>query len=329
MAKFLLVTLEAHTFPKNLLDRVEVLDFLPEDVHSDEVILADALHPLLRSRDLAHLKEKGVKIYRITRLPASSLQRRNYLQVGEELVFVEDSPTVLEGGLEITVPDAPLPRKGPLRETDWPLLLGILHRARARGKLYLKSGPVKKLVYFADGMPVQIKSNKARELLGKLLVEEGKITEKDLETSLKLMKDKNILQGQALVQMGVLSVKDLETMLRRQWEIKLLDIFTWKEGDFMFKIDPGLSGDYWITGSTLVELILKGLKLIPPAHVKKLINDAKNFYLLPHPDPYSRFQPLPHHINWTKFSTIDGQTTLEEFLDKHSSSVLEPTLIHI
>lgn len=197
---------------------------------------------------------------------------------------------------------------------SWARLLTALHAHRWTGHLYLKSDKVKKVISFLEGFPLAIKSNKSKELLGRMLVEEGILPEDACETSLKRMKDEQILQGQALIRMGLLTEEQLFAALSRQWAIKLMDIFDWTEGEYVFKDEP-LEQQTFMPPFAFCDLLASGLSRLTSGVVESALNLASTLYLVPHPLPKWRYQPLPATLHIESFSRIDGRITVGQFLE--------------
>src|SRR5262249_38064644 len=114
-------------------------------------------------------------------------------------------------------------------------LLQRLYAQRASGSLLLLHDETKKIVSFADGFPVAVRSNALGECLGQILLAQRLITEKVLAQSVSRMQREKRQQGQILIVMGPLSPFTLQRALQAQAETKLYEIFSWPDGKFMFK----------------------------------------------------------------------------------------------
>jgi DNA-binding response OmpR family regulator/tetratricopeptide (TPR) repeat protein len=124
---------------------------------------------------------------------------------------------------------------GTLKRTPFARVLQRLYTERATGSLLLLRDPTKKIVSFAGGYPVSVRSNVANETLGQILLEKHLIGPDVLAESVKRMLREKRQQGQILIEMGVLSPFNLERALVDQLEAKLLEIFSWPDGKFIFK----------------------------------------------------------------------------------------------
>lgn len=124
---------------------------------------------------------------------------------------------------------------GTLRATPFPRVLQRLFARQASGSLLLRRGTTKKIVYFADGTVVAVRSNVLAECLGQILARQRLISAEALQESLRRMKAEARPQGEILVEMGALSPTNLSRALIEQAEAKLYDVFGWTEGRFMFQ----------------------------------------------------------------------------------------------
>jgi DNA-binding response OmpR family regulator/tetratricopeptide (TPR) repeat protein len=113
-------------------------------------------------------------------------------------------------------------------------VLAALHRQGATGALLLRREKVKKIVYFRQGVPVSVKSNRLSECLGRVMVREGMLSEADCEKSLQRMKASRRQQGTVLIEMGVISPHNLRYALDLQLRLKLMDLFSWPSGEWQF-----------------------------------------------------------------------------------------------
>ena len=75
-------------------------------------------------------------------------------------------------------------KDGALAETPFPLLLSALEAEERTCMLELKIRQLEKRILFEEGSPVSCTSNLLHELLGKFLVEKGKLTEPQYQEAL-------------------------------------------------------------------------------------------------------------------------------------------------
>ncbi|HET6147775.1 MAG TPA: DUF4388 domain-containing protein [Polyangia bacterium] len=149
---------------------------------------------------------------------------------------------------------------GSLRVIPFARLLQRLYARRLTGSLLLLRGGAKKIVSFVDGYPVAARSNMLSECLGQILVGQKTISGEALAESLRRMQKEKRRQGEILVEMGALSPYNLSRALVEQVETKLFDLFSWRDGQFMFKEgDPAPQGALRLARSPAA-LILEGIR---------------------------------------------------------------------
>jgi len=135
----------------------------------------------------------------------------------------------------------PLPRRGRLADISFPSLLFQIWRARFDGLVELRDKRKILRVAFQRGQPVFVQSNYIREdSLGRLLLENKKITEAQLEIALERASSAKIRLGEALRELKLLSEQELTRYLNDQHLVKLLGIFEprWQEGEFILQPGP-------------------------------------------------------------------------------------------
>ena len=157
-------------------------------------------------------------------------------------------------------------RRGKIEEIPFPVLLTALARGRRSTVLHLSRKPVEKQIYFQDGIAVDCRSNLVHETLGRFLVTAGKLTDEMLQSCLTDSFRREVPIGEILLEREILDAVELYRQLRQNLARKLLDPFTWKEGDFELR-DVGDDPESSLEVRT-PQLILTGiLKLTSPNEV--------------------------------------------------------------
>ena len=115
--------------------------------------------------------------------------------------------------------------KEPAIEVLWSAM-----RAGTTGAVHFESGKRKKVVVLENGMPLAVRSNLARESLGRRLLDAGRIDELAYSESVRRSKATGKRQGEILIQMAAITEAQLREVLEQQSEDKLTEIFSWTEG---------------------------------------------------------------------------------------------------
>ncbi|HEV3030596.1 MAG TPA: DUF4388 domain-containing protein [Polyangia bacterium] len=216
--------------------------------------------------------------------------------------------------------------QGTLKRVPFARLLRRLYAQKATGSLLLlhdaaKKNATKKIVGFEGGYPVSVKSNVLAECLGQILVGRKLITEKALAESVARMKTEKRQQGQLLVEMGALSPYNLQRSLVEQVETKLLEVFAWPDGKFMFK-ESELSLEDTSPGQALrlerppAALVFEGIRRHYDEPRQHAVLDAYVRQAVElNPDPVLRLQDVttdPTALGY--INSIDGTESIAEIL---------------
>ena len=184
-----------------------------------------------------------------------------------------DTIAQMEGGTLQEVPVAPL------------LLAQAVHRRT--GVLEIRRRQIWKKVVFDQGVPVDCRSNLVHETLGRYMVTEGKLSEEDFTASLGRSAARGVPLGEELRERGLVTPDDLFKILQANLARKMLDLFTWREGEFQIDGDMP-SGDSSLK-IKVPQLILTGVtKFAPQEDVDMAVGPLVGQRLCLHPSP-----PIP------------------------------------
>jgi CheY-like chemotaxis protein/tetratricopeptide (TPR) repeat protein len=217
--------------------------------------------------------------------------------------------------------------QGTLKRVPFARLLRRLYAQKASGSLLLlrdsTKETTKKIVVFEGGYAVSVKSNVLAECLGQILVSRKLITEKALADSIARMKTEKRQQGQILVEMGALSPYNLQRALVEQVETKLLEVFAWPDGKFMFK-ESETSFEDTSPGSSLrperppAALIFEGIRRhYDEARQRSVLDAYVRQAVELNPDPVLRLQDVTTDPTELAFiNSIDGTESIGEILER-------------
>ncbi|MBA4370212.1 MAG: hypothetical protein C0418_01360 [Coriobacteriaceae bacterium] len=132
--------------------------------------------------------------------------------------------------------------EGNLKDFSLSDMFRLLESGRKTGTLHMESGDAEGLICFKKGRVFFASSNWNRESLGRRLVKAGVISEKQLRQALGLQKIQKKEKagrrlGQILVDEGYLDSKVLETFIGDQINDTLFDLFRWEDGQLRFEPD--------------------------------------------------------------------------------------------
>lgn len=263
-----------------------------------------------QGQDAAPSTEESREVQEPVKAATSDDYVDNAVQSG--LFRIQDVPGLIDSATKREVEEVEESARTDFRRKTQPLVLqgslntnalaevfGKLYSEKATGGLLLRSSKVKKIVQFKDGDPISVKSNLVSECLGQLLVRERIISQRELEASIRDMKASGAKQGQVLMKMGSISQKNLDYGLALQFETKVLEPFSWEQGEYRFNSgfaveDLGIKNE-WPYGSIIVE------------GIRRHYNERRISYLM------QRFAPLtfdfangvPEELKKMKFASSE------------------------
>jgi CheY-like chemotaxis protein len=211
---------------------------------------------------------------------------------------------------------------GTLKRTPLARVLQRLYASRASGSLLLLRDNTKKIVLFSDGYPFSVRSNLLGECLGQILLEKKLITGDVLSASVTRMQKEKRQQGQILIEMGALSPYNLQRALVEQVEAKLLEVFAWTDGKFMFKASQEMPASTTLLERPPAGLILEGIR----RHYDEARQDAvlaryEGQYVALSDDPMLRMQEMTADPAEQAFiRDLDGARQMGTILSKAKSA---------
>ncbi len=175
-------------------------------------------------------------------------------------------------------------REGSLREIPFaPLLLA--HALRQHSLvLELRRRQVWKRIVIENGVPVDCRSNLAHETLGRYMVNEGKLGEEDYTSCLSRSAARGVPFGEVLLENGLVTAVDLFRILQQNLAKKLLDLFTWSEGELRWLEEAPASASSLKV--KVPQLILTGVSnFAPQEEVDMSVAPLVGKKLVRHPTP--------------------------------------------
>ncbi len=214
------------------------------------------------------------------------------------------------------------PAKGSLKRVPFARLIREIARSSATGNLYLlTAGDKKKVVFFANGTPIFVRSNQLSECLGQVLAEEGLITQEQSDNTLEAVRRTGKKQGELLVENGILSRGNLHYGLYRQLRQKLFEIFAWEEGRFQFKPGGDAPDDVEVGFEEPIEAIIIAAiqERCGDERARRVLEGMKGEY----PRPASKWKGKPNLLGLLPeeehfLRCVDGSRSLTQILDQAS-----------
>lgn len=207
-----------------------------------------------------------------------------------------------------------------------PRLLHLIHRERdPAGILEITREPIKKRFFFKNGIPVAATSNILNEVLGRLLMQEGIISQKQYESSLEIVLKEKKRHGEVLISLGLLTEEKLNMFLTLQLKKRLWKIFGWDEGAYRYLSVASLPQGMTEFPLNPAGVILDGISLgfYPLARIKGELKECLDAPVASvSSTALYRLEDFVLTIQEKRFfESIDGVKTLKEVID--SSDLLK------
>jgi len=123
---------------------------------------------------------------------------------------------------------------GNLRTMSFPDILQWLATGGHTGTLVVTNGTIEKSVFFKGGAIMSCTSSDPKEFLGHHLVSQGFINEGQLAAAVAEQERSRELLGKILVDQGAITAEALDRSLKTKAEESIYGLFRWTEGEFSF-----------------------------------------------------------------------------------------------
>lgn len=127
-----------------------------------------------------------------------------------------------------------IPEVGSLTDYLVPELLLMGMENQATGILSLEREGIFRNAYLLKGHPIYTESSVRAENIERYLVQQGNLSEKNLDSVYETAFDSDLQLGQAMVKQGLINGETLEKNILKNQEEKLINGFPWFDGHFTF-----------------------------------------------------------------------------------------------
>jgi hypothetical protein len=125
-----------------------------------------------------------------------------------------------------------------LRDLSFASAVGELVRADATGVLRVYDAIGTNRAFFREGKPQGARLSRLKNPIGRILVEEGTVSEADLDRALDVHNKTEKLLGQILIELEILDEDGLNRVMHKQSRLNFLTLFGNRDGRMEF--DSGL-----------------------------------------------------------------------------------------
>jgi len=152
---------------------------------------------------------------------------------------------------------------GNLKTVSFPDILQLLASGKKSGLLEVKTTSRQKEIAFKNGNIVHASSvNSSEDLLGNMLLQRGKISKADLERAITLHKQTGRQLGTTLIDMDLFDKKEITECLRLQIEEIVYNLFSWREGEFIFHEGAAPKQAPFLVELSTMNVIMEGTRRI-------------------------------------------------------------------
>lgn len=218
--------------------------------------------------------------------------------------------------------------EGTLKEYSFADLIQMFGYQRRTGILTLRRSEEFVTLIFHNGSIVGVEAfpHKIETMLGRVLIKQGKISERGLERALNIQKKSNEKLGRILIDIGLISKEDLSSSLSLQATKIIFTLFKWKDGEFKFKSSDTVEYDKeFFVPIEVDNILMQGMQMLDEwPRITSLIRSKKVV-----------FEPLPvkpefevvdefhegmsdkklSRIEFETLKLIDGKRNVEEIID--------------
>lgn len=175
--------------------------------------------------------------------------------------------------------------EGRIEETPFAVLL-LAHAVHSHtAVIELRRPPVSKKIVLEAGVPVDCRSNLAHETLGRFMVTAGRLSEEEFHSALSQTAAQSVPLGEVLIERGLIGGEELYRLLQQNLAKKLLDLFTWRQGEFRITGEPAMPESPLKV--RVPQLIATGIiRFAPQEEVDAAIAPLVGKHLTLSPDPF-------------------------------------------
>jgi hypothetical protein len=208
---------------------------------------------------------------------------------------------------------------GNLKTMDLAELLQWVTLGRKTGSLTFVRSKTKNHIFFKDGKIISSKSNEPNKQLGHYLLFQGKINEAQLKRALEIQLQTRVHLGKILVQEGHITQEETEKALVRRTEEVIYDLFLWEEGYFSFTAHGFNLDELILINLDINAIIFEGVRRKDEwARIRKVF-PGNNVRLAIRPGADLKSLALKPVQKKLLFLASQGDTISEIILDLHGS----------
>jgi hypothetical protein len=153
-------------------------------------------------------------------------------------------------------------RSGTLRETPFGVILSAFSIHQRTLVLEIRRTHIKKTIILEDGIPFECHSNLLHETLAAFLVRRGVLSDFQAKECLDQAARREVRLGEVLMERDLLDAVGLYKALQQNLAQKLLECFTWADGEF--RVQPEFADASSSMSINVPQLIFTGITKFAP-----------------------------------------------------------------
>jgi len=217
-----------------------------------------------------------------------------------------------------------IPLKGNIKNISLPKILTYLHRNRKTGTLVVTTPVFTKKIHLITGDAIFASSTYEDDRLGEMLVKAGKITMKQYDASVELLKKTGKRQGSILLELGYLTPKKLFWGVKYQVREIIYSLFQLEDAEYVFEERDAPLQEAITLKMSMGNLIYEGVKRIDNwTRIRKEMPNTETVLKLS-TDPVTLFQDVELSSQDKKIlSLVNGTKTIKRLINRSGMSSFE------
>jgi hypothetical protein len=211
--------------------------------------------------------------------------------------------------------------EGSLKDFSLSDVFRLLASGAKSGVLYMEREGGEGKVCFSKGRVYFATSNWNRESLGRRLVKSGVISEKQLRQALGLQKIQKKEKagrrlGQILVDEGYLDSRVLETFIHEQINDTLFDLFRWEQGDIRFEAEESCEDEDIGISVSVENIIMESSRRLEMwQRIREKIPDLETIFLMAAAPGDKSMEIHLKPSEWMLLCYLHGGKTVSELIE--------------
>lgn len=200
--------------------------------------------------------------------------------------------------------------RGNLKDFSLPDVFQLVQLSRKTGVLRIHNGSDTGSIWFRGGDVFFAQSNWQSELLGQRLVSAEKITPSALARALELRgaePPEGRRLGRILVDEGYITQKVLESFVQEQIQDTIFDLMRWDDGDFDFELLPVVEHEDIGLSVSIENIVMEGSRRLEEwSRIKKKVPSMEMVFKMATAPGEGTFEISLKPVEWSLLLLVDG-----------------------